>query len=64
MKNINAKCTLFNEIENSKHLNFDCVNIEQIWKAASQCLILILNGKMLWGHRSPNYIIIFVIYCI
>lgn len=42
-KNITAKCKQYNEIENSKHLIFDCVNVEQNWKAASECLNFDIN---------------------
>lgn len=64
-KNITAKCKQCNEIENSKHLIFDYVNVVKIRKAASECLNFDINWKLLfWGstwkkHRSPNYIIIF-----
>lgn len=44
-KNITAKCKHCNEIENSKHLIFDCVNVEKIWKAASECLNFDIKWK-------------------
>lgn len=45
-KNITAKCKQCNEIENSKHLIFDCVNVAKIWKVASECL----NFDIIWKH--------------
>lgn len=44
-KNITAKCKQCNEIENSKHLIFDCVNVVKIWKVASECLNFDINWK-------------------
>ena len=45
--NITNKCkSCISQIENAKHLIFECINIQNIWKVASSCL----NIEILWKH--------------
>ena len=45
--NTTNKCkSCISEIENAKHLIFECINVQNIWKVASSCL----NFDILWKH--------------
>ena len=50
--NTTNKCkSCISEIENAKHLIFECINVQNIWKVASRYL----NFDILWKHKVGGF---------